>query len=206
MFSFDQKFIVIDTETEGLNLRYSNPWEVSYLEACGKKILKRKQIYIDVPNLNLSPFIRKLTGFDEDKYNKLKVPAQEAWAENKKVIYDETFLIIGQNILKFDIFMLNQLCRNATGKEINFSFLDRILDTRYLALAAKNDIAKPRDGNFLNWSYKIGSDPKIKGKVSQLVLLKDFGIKFDPEKLHDGLYDCEKLWEIFCELKSCLKL
>ncbi len=37
-FNFNQKYIVIDCETEGLNLINSRPWQVSWFTAKGKFI------------------------------------------------------------------------------------------------------------------------------------------------------------------------
>ena len=37
-FKKNQKYIVFDFETEGLNLRYSRPWQLGFIEVEGKSI------------------------------------------------------------------------------------------------------------------------------------------------------------------------
>ena len=37
-FKTNQKYIVFDFETEGLNLRYSKPWQLGFIVAQNKKL------------------------------------------------------------------------------------------------------------------------------------------------------------------------
>lgn len=205
MLPYNQKYIVWDLETEGLNLRYSRPWELSYLVYQGTKLIKKRQIYIALDDFNLSPLIRKLCNFDERKYNTEKVSPKEAWLEFKNLLYDPNYKIVGQNILKYDINILKILCEMCE-EELDFSFIDRILDTRPLALAHRCDLEKPRKGDIVEWQYKVLNDRDLKARVSQSALLKYFGIEHDPNLLHDGLYDCQMTWEVFKCLKKCLEI
>lgn len=205
MLEYNQKYVVFDTETEGLNYRYSSPWELSFVEATGNRITNSSQIYIDIPGLDLSDFIIKLTGFNRKKYDSQKISPKEAWEIFKKRLYDEKVYLVGQNIVFYDSWMLVNLARMA-GEKFDYSCMDRFIDTRFFALAHKNGLSKPRDGEWLSWYYKLSNDSSIKGRVSQNSLLKEFGIPFEEEKLHDGLYDCEKNWEIFLELKRLMNL
>lgn len=205
MLKYDQKYIVADLETTGLNLRYSRPWELSYLICQGNNVLDRVQIYIDLPNFNLSNKIKKLCNFDEKKYDLNKVSPEEAWERFKKVLYDDQYMVIGQNILKYDVNILNILVEMC-GEELDFSFIERILDTRPLAVAHKSELEKPRNGTLIEWQYKVLNDRSLKARAGQASLLKFFGIDHDPEMLHDALYDVEMTWEIFKCLRKCLKL
>ena len=206
MLKFNQKYIDFDTETDGLNLKYSRPWELSYLVCDGYNIKTKRQIYIDVPNLDLPPFIKKLTGFSQEKYNDIKVSPEEAYEEFWPFLKSEQYLLVGQNILMYDVWMLKSLA-NMAKKQFDFSFMDRILDTRFMAIAEMNGLEKPSDGNYLNWFYKLGNDGNLKKRgSSQLALLKKLDISFEESRLHDGLYDVQKNWEIFLELKKRLKL
>ena len=92
------------------------------------------------------------------------------------------------------------------NKSLDFSFMDRILDTRPLALSYREGLEKPKNASLLEWQNKIINDRTIKSKASQLTLLKLFGIEFDKEKLHDGLYDCQMTWQVFLQLKKVLSL
>lgn len=205
MFDFKQKFVVFDFETEGLNLKYSRPWEISYVIGQGTKVLKEEQIYVDVPSLNLSSKVKKLTGFNQEKYDRTKIPAAVAWKKIWPLFSDPDNLLVGQNIINFDLFMIGILAEMAE-EEIDYSVLDRFVDTRWLYLAYKNKIEKPRHGSLIEWQMRLSNNRDLKGRSSQLTMLKEFGIEFDKDKLHDGLYDCQKSWEIFCQLKKVLEL
>ena len=45
-FKFDQRYVVFDTETEGLNLVSSKPWQLAWIEAKGKKITKKQNRFL----------------------------------------------------------------------------------------------------------------------------------------------------------------
>ena len=40
-FNKNQRYVVFDTETEGLNLVTSRPWQIAWLVAQGDKIISR---------------------------------------------------------------------------------------------------------------------------------------------------------------------
>lgn len=206
MLAYDQKYILFDTETEGLNLGYSRPWELSYLEGQGRKVVKSKQIYIDIPDLELSQTVIRLTNFSWERYNDTKVSPEEAWEEFAPLLFNEEYKVVGQNIIKYDSWILNVLA-GMIGAEYNFEWLERALDTRLLGVAIKNDIEKPRNGSMLNWQLKLYNDKTLKHKgTAQEAMLKLFGIDYDKYKLHDGLYDCQMSWKIFVEQVKTLKL
>lgn len=205
MLPYNQKYLIFDLETEGLNYKYSRPWELSYLLAEGNKITKRRQLFIDIPNLDLPSFLRKLCNFDQKKYDREKKPPREVWTEFKKYLYDPKYKIIGQNILKYDaniLCILAEICK----EDIDFSFIDRMLDTMPLAKAHRGGLEKPRSGDIVEWQYKILNDRSLKARVNQKALLKFFGLEFDEKRLHEAIYDCEMTFEIFKQLKKCLEL
>ena len=205
MIAYNQKYCVFDFETEGLNLKYSRPWELSYLIAQGNKVLSQEQLYIDLSDFNLSKEVRELTSFNDEKYNSKKIIPENAFEKFSKIINDPQYILVGQNLLKFDVYMLKVLA-DICNKSLDFSFMDRILDTRPLALAYREGLQKPKNDSMLEWQSKIINDRTIKSKASQLTLLKLFGIEFEKEKLHDGLYDCQMTWQIFLQLKKVLSL
>jgi DNA polymerase III alpha subunit (gram-positive type) len=205
MIAYNQKYCVFDFETEGLNLKYSRPWELSYLITQGNKVLSQEQLYIDLSDFNLSKEVRELTSFNDEKYNSKKTIPENAFEKFSKIISDPQYILVGQNLLKFDVYMLKVLA-DICNKSLDFSFMDRILDTRPLALAYREGLQKPKNDSMLEWQSKIINDRTIKSKASQLTLLKLFGIEFEKEKLHDGLYDCQMTWQIFLQLKKVLSL
>ena len=111
---------------------------------------------------------------------------------------------MGQNLLGFDVYMLAVLQR-LLGQEPDYSYLPRILDTRALGKAYREELERPK-GNLLSWQYKIINDRSLKAKVSQNQLLKFFDIEFDESKLHNALYDIKMCYQVFLKLKKHMDL
>ena len=75
-FKFNQKYVIFDTETEGLNLVTSKPWQLAWIEAEGKKITKKQNRFLMWDDLNVSEDAAKITGFDKKDYlSKAEHPA-----------------------------------------------------------------------------------------------------------------------------------
>lgn len=204
MLDYKQKYIVFDTETEGLNLHSSRPWQIAWIVCQGYNVLETHNRFLSFNDLDVPDVVKKLTGFSWDVYNKKKEPPKKVLEDFESYIYDPQYKIIGQNLLGFDVYMISQLQR-MFGKKVDYSYLDRILDTRALGKAHKEGLDKPKD-NFLSWQYKIINDRSLKAKVSQNQLLKYFGIEFEESKLHDALYDIQMCYNVFCELKKVMNL
>ena len=214
MLEYNQKICTWDHETRNLNLSHriednnsNRSWQLGWINSIGSKIISENEYYIDVPNLNLSDVVRKLTNFDAERYKREKKSATEVWEKFKKVLYDPEYILVGQNILGFDGMISDILARQA-GERVDYSlFYDRMYDTRAFGLAYKNNIEKPQRGSMLEWQFKILNDKSLKGKVSQTALLKDLGITSSDESArHSSLCDCRDTLMIFNELKKRLKL
>lgn len=201
---YNQKLICYDVETSGLNLFYDKPWQVSWIVAEGNKTIKEYDLYVDYDNLQLSDFIKKLTGFNQHKYDQEKQPLKDVWAELKKYLLDPEYIVVGQNLLGFDVYMV-AIMQRLLGERPDYSYLSRIYDTRALGKAYRENIRKPKS-DFLGWQYKLMHDRSLKSKVSQLQLLKLFDINFDEKKLHNSLYDVKMCFEVFKKLKKELEL
>jgi len=194
----NQKYIVFDTETEGLNLRYSRPWQLSFIEALGPKIIASHDLFIDFEDLSLSEGAAKITNFNWNTYNSKKKDKLEVCNFFDKFLYDPNYLIIGHNILGYDIYIHNVL-RLACGKPSDYSYIDRVIDTNCLSKAYRKGI-KTFDGSRILWQYKWLNFFKRGLRTNQAAMLKEFGIEFDKNKLHDGMYDVEKNFELFNKL------
>ena len=202
MLKYDQKYIVFDTETEGLNLHSSKPWQIAWIVCQGYKVIETHNRFLDFDDLEIPDIVKKLTGFSWDTYNEKKEDPETVLADFEEYLYDPQYKIIGQNLLGFDVYMIAELQR-MFGRKRDFAYFDRIYDTRALGKAHREGLEKPKE-NFLSWQYKIINDRSLKSKVSQIQLLKYFGIDFEEEKLHDALYDIEMCYQIFCELKKSM--
>jgi len=201
MLPYNQKYIIFDAETDGLNLVTVKPWQIAWSLAEGNKITKTYDEYLDWPDLEISELIAKLTGFNRNEYNKRKKPPEEVWEMFKKDLFDESRIVIGQNLLGYDCFVAASLQRYL-GEKPDYSYMPRIYDTRPLGKAYKEGINVPTSGDFLSWQYKIMHDRSLKTKASQLFQLKNLGIDFDESKLHSAEYDVAMTFKIFLELKK----
>jgi DNA polymerase III alpha subunit (gram-positive type) len=197
-FKKKQKYVVFDFETEGLNLRYSKPWQLGFIIAEGKQVQHEYNLHIDFPDLNISEDAKRITRFSQAIHDKKKKDKCEVLDCFEKFLYDPDYLIVGHNILGFDIYIHNML-RLACGKQSDYSYMDRTLDTNCLAKAYRMNLKKP-DGNLTFWQCKLNNYIKRGMKTNQKVLLKEFDIEFEEDKLHDAIYDVKMNLEIFHKL------
>jgi DNA polymerase III epsilon subunit-like protein len=201
MLKHNQKYLIIDTETDGLRLTDVKPWQIAWSLAEGNRITKVYNEYLDFPDLQINDTIAKLTGFNWQQYNKRKKDPKEVWNSLRKDLFDSDRIVVGQNLLGFDIFVIASLQKHL-GEDPDYSYINRIYDTRPLGKAYKENLTKPTSGDFLSWQYKVIHDRSLKAKSSQLFQLKNLGIDFDESKLHDAEYDIEMTFKIFLELKK----
>jgi hypothetical protein len=109
---------------------------------------------------------------------------------------DESSLIVGQNLLGFDVYMIN-IWRKKIGLNSDYSFVNRIIDTKSIATAIAKDIPPPSKDNLLSWQYRLLNHKEKGLKTSQLTLLKKYDIPHDAKRLHDAMYDIEMNFRIF---------
>ena len=195
-FDFNQKYIILDTETEGLNLLHSRPWQIAWIEAVGKKIISRQERYIYWPDFKISDGAAKITGFNYDKYRDLARDPKEVWDEFAPFLEKDSNKIIGQNILGFDVYMLNSW-RRAMGLDSSFDYVNRVLDTKALAMAIAKECRSVDCDDLICWQYRWLNHREKGIKTSQAHLLKHYEIPHDPSKLHDAVYDIEMTFQIF---------
>jgi DNA polymerase III epsilon subunit-like protein len=195
-FKFNQKYVIFDTETEGLNLVTSKPWQLAWIEAEGKKITKKQNRFLMWDDLNVSEDAAKITGFDKKDYlSKAEDPAV-VFKEFINLINQDDIIIVGQNILGYDLYILGVIARNLNVK-INYSFVERCFDTKAIATAIAKDSKNPDKEDFLAWQLRYLHYREKGLKTNQKFLLQYYDIDFDEKKLHDALYDIEKNFEIF---------
>lgn len=196
-FNFNQNYLILDTETECLNLLSTKPWQVSWLLAKGKQIKSIQNKYLKWNNLKLSEDAERITKFDRNLYERKCEDPKKVLEELLKYLLDPSYIIIGQNILGFDVYVLN-IWMKLSGFTPDYSYVSRILDTRSIAMAigtGYKDLSK--DDILAQYRFLNLRDKKIKS--SQGYLLKKYNIDHDPSKLHDALYDIEMTFKIFWE-------
>ena len=196
-YNFKQRYVVFDTETEGLNLITSKPWQIAWIECEGKKVIKKHNRFIKWDDLNVSPEAARVTGFDKDHYNSVAEDPLVVWKDFEKVLYNKKNLIVGQNILGYDIYILSVWLRNIGQKIRHENYIDRCFDTKAVAMAIAKDNKNPDKDDLIAWQLRYLNYRESGLRTNQKYLLEHYGIDFDPKKLHDALYDIEKNFEIF---------
>ena len=195
-FKFNQKYVIFDTETEGLNLVTSKPWQLAWIEAEGKQIKKKQNRFLMWEDLNVSEDAARVTGFDHKSYVKQAEDPAIVYEEFINLINQDDVMIIGQNLLGYDIYILGVIARQL-GLKIDYSFVNRIFDTKAIATALAKGNKTPDNDDFASWQIKWLNYRERGLKTNQKYLLEYYDIDFDPKKLHDALYDIEKNFEIF---------
>lgn len=202
---FNQKYMTMDTETEGLSLYRSRPWQVSWQINEGTKLVSVFDEYVDWPDLKISADVQRITNFSWDTYHKKKKKPKEVLEKLENFLYNEDYLIVGQNLLGYDVYIVATLQR-LCGKPVDYSYINRIYDTRALGKGVREGLQKPKDKDLLSWQYKMINDRTMKSKVSQLAQLKYFDIPHDPSSLHNAVVDIDMTFKIFTEIKKKMDL
>jgi hypothetical protein len=193
-----QKFLTYDFEStnlaliKGLNL----PWQLSYILTQNGEIIHESDNYIKWPDLKLSEDARRITHFDDNKYNRLAKDPLPILDEFEKYLYDPEYLILFHNGLGFDVYLHN-IYRQLMGRKPDFSYIERCIDTCCIAKALEKNIKLGKDEDRTCWMYRL-NDFREKGLKSSLISqLKKYKIEFQEDKLHDGIEDCRMNWEVF---------
>lgn len=194
-FRFNQKMIFFDCESNGLNLTETLPWQISWVAVKGKFVVSEHDHFVRWKDYDVKPEIAVMNHFNKAEYLRRAEDPMEVLEKLWSFISDPEYLVIGQNILGFDVYVLNTM-RKKLGLKSDYSYIPRCLDTRAIQMAIgtghkvldRNDVLK-------QYTFLNHRDKKI--KASQGAMLKEYGIEHDPSKLHCGLYDVKMTHQIF---------
>jgi len=198
----DVKFCVFDFETEDLNLHTSKPWQFACIVATNKTILRRHDIMLRWPDLNISKEAEMITRFDRLRW--------EAHGKNPKEVFElaeqefaEADYIAGHNILGYDIEVYRSCCKRLGLKP--YPIERKIIDTFACGKGIKLEIFYKPGENFLHYQLRLLSHIVMKrGFATLAAFAKLYDVPMDETKLHDALYDVElnlrvlrkMLWQI----------
>ena len=200
-------FHLIDTETEGLNLAFSRPWQISW-GFCNTKgeVSEVKTRFIWWSNLHVGEDAARITRFDYDVY--------KAGAVDPRIVYDEYRAdrdkpdqrIVFQNGLAFDVYVVATWER-LMGIIPDFGYLLRCIDTnailKAIAKGWQPDISSPEA--FLAWQYKCQNHIERGLKTNMPDAGKARKIEHDYSTVHDAESDIRlmgKVWgKILYELE-----
>ncbi len=185
----DRPTFFFDKETQRLNLLDDNlPFEVSWMIANRKGVLKTETHYLKWPGFRMSADAARITRF------------QQSWVDNgedplavlklfESYLLDPQYDIAGQNILGFDTYV-HQLWRRALGFKPDYSYLSRLYDTNLLSRAYKMGW-KPDRENLLAWQYKVMAAYQRGVKTNLGLMAREFGMEVDETKQHGAAYDLQ---------------
>ena len=189
-FKKKQKYLVFDFETESLNLFFSRPWQVAFHILEGDKIIESHDYFILWDNLNVSRDAAVATRFSLKTYREKAQEPKKVLKIIEDFIYDDSFILIGHNILGFDIYQHNTW-RRECGLKSDYSYINRLIDTNCIEKAIEFNIPLKENENRLAFQYRL-LNKKAKGvKTGIDACCKKYNIPVDPQKRHQALYDVE---------------
>lgn len=196
----NQKYILWDVETEGLNLARARPWQIAYAVCSNKGIESINVRYPLWNDLAVSDEAAKVTRFDMKNYLQLAEPADVVLKDFESLIYDPAYLNLGHNIIGYDHYVL-RTWRALCGRTLDWSPISRAIDTLCLARAYRFGIMPDRS-NLLAWQYKMLTiRSKAKGMGASLgAMAREFSIDYDERQAHDAKYDCQVNHGVFNRL------
>lgn len=195
-------FLCVDTETEGLNLHYSRPWQIAWgvCNARGEMVGTVKARYIWWPDLAVSEDAARVTRFDYNVY--------KAGARPPREVYDEYMFdrdkahkdakIVWQNGLGYDVYVIATWER-AMGITPDFSYLIRTIDTnailKGIAKGWTPDISSPEA--FLAWQYRCQGWIERGLKTNMTDAGKARKVGHDYSTTHDADSDIRLMGKVF---------
>lgn len=184
------KGVCFDFETEDLNLCHTKPWQLGMVLFDESSILEEIDAKLFWEDFCISKEAAFHTKFDFWKWKKeAKDPRLVMERANK--IFESCDFIVGHNLLGFDVHVYRSTCRRLGIKALPIE--EKIIDTLPCIKGIKLNISPNPSIPILNWqvamSRYVSAETRKRGFATLSAMATHFGIDFDPEKLHDGLYD-----------------
>lgn len=197
----DFRFVILDAETESLNLFYNKPWDWGLVVVEGGTVKSKESIYVDWPDLNISADAARITGFDRAEYDRRKKDSAEVFDKINSYLEDEDSIILTYNGFQFDNYLFSSHAREL-GKELNLDFIERSVDVLPIIRAFRSEAKPPSPylkdkTEFLFWLYRWSHFYKRGNRASLGLIAADLDIHVDEKLRHTGIYDCLLTWEVF---------
>ena len=202
----EKTYCLIDVETANLalNEQINLPFQVSILKARGNEILQEFDFYIKWPEeLKMSKKSIEITGYNENIIREKGVAPEIVLNTIDKEL-KKADIVLGHNIISFDIYIIQSLYRKL-GKNF-YNFLPKLLDTFPIAKAIKLEIPYNKGDNFTAYQYRLYHF-RVKGiKCSLAALGKEYHIEHDYIKLHNSLEDIRLNWKVWNQMKYLIEI
>jgi DNA polymerase III epsilon subunit-like protein len=205
-FDKEKTIVFIDCETLNLCLNkcHNLPWQVSMIKIKGDKEIANKDFYIKWDtHLKISEDAARITRFSQTKMDKKGIPPEEAFPTIQDWL-DNSDIIIGHNILGFDIYLIKDLyeIHGADWKPL----LSKSIDTNCLARGIKIGPEYRQGDDLLAWQYRMYHTRKKGVRTNLTALGKEYEIDHNYDKLHNALVDLQLNVKIWNKLKWQLEI
>lgn len=202
----DKKYIVYDCESCHLNLAIENyPWQNAWLVCQGNRILEEYNYYINWPKMKVSEDAAKTCHFNYDFVARNSQEPKFVLEKLNEYLYNPEYFTVISNGLRFDCFVIMQF-QKEMGMKVDWSWLDRLLDTVALVKGVKLNIKKSSEDSLLQYQFRL-HNLKSKGvKTGLAALCKENGINYDVNIAHNALSDCKYLFEVWNKIKWNIEL
>ena len=202
-FDKSKTLCFLDFETENLCLYMERnlPWQVGMLKARRDESFDSYMRYIKwYRPANVSPEAAEVTRFRPESVT-------EHGVDYKQVIQDvydwtsEAEIIIGHNVLGFDIYFLSGMYRMLGKSPIGIA--EKMIDTHALAKGIKlGDVFDRKKSGLLEYQYRMIHTIAKGVKTNTKTLGTEYGIEHDYENLHDALIDLGLNLKIWNKIKQ----
>jgi len=200
----DKTFVVIDSETSGLNLFYTLPFNIGIQVYRNNTLIENHNIYIKWPDYKIRPDLALKVHYNKEhidvygKEPKLVLDFLLKYLNNKEYYY------VGNNIIGYDAMIFHNYAKKL-GVNLSYDFLNRLYDNNCIFKGYKLN-RKPNYDNFLAWQYSLSNFLQKGLKSSVGTACSEFDIPYNKDDAHSAQYDCEKSWLIFKELVKKVEL
>lgn len=190
----DVKFLVMDFETEDLNLYTTKPWQFACVIAQNGKVIREHNLLIKWPNLNISKEAEQITRFNRGIWESEGMDPKEAFELINEEL-DAADWIAGHNLLGFDVPVYRRSCERLGIKPLPIH--RKLIDTLACGKGIKLErFYKPTENFFCYQMGMINERVDKKGFATLNAFCDYYSIPVDKSKLHDALYDVEKNYEV----------
>lgn len=204
------KYVILDCETFNLNLsfQFNRPWQVALLKLQGDQIIEEKDVHINwanvAPHLKIGDDAARQTHYNHEKEIKLGIEPDEAFVK----FWDDLIwadYIIMHNGLRFDIYILKGY---AEYMGVPWKFLvNKVIDTNSVAKGIKLNIPYTgKQGTFIDYQYRMSNTIAKGVKTGLKALCNEFGLSYEENLAHDGVYDCYRNREVWDKLKYQIEI
>jgi DNA polymerase III epsilon subunit-like protein len=193
-YCFEKKYVIFDVETNGLNLTETLPWQISWITAKGKFVTSEHDHLPYWEGYDMKPEIAAINHFNYSEYKSKGEDPLSVLQNLLSYILNPEYIVVGQNILGFDVYVLNTMMKKL-GLKPDYSYIPRCLDTRAIQMAiGTGQKTLDRNDPLKQYTFLNHRDKKI--KASQGAMLKEYNIPHDPALLHGAIYDVKMTFEI----------